>query len=85
MELRFVTAVDQAALNAASKPATAMWTVKGKQTVSTWTGVDVAPLLPGGASQSYLRVFIDLKASTDRQSAPALTGWRQGYTCVDAE
>jgi|GEM_PF-565178 len=85
MELRFVTATDQAALNAAAKPGTAMWTVKGKQTISTWTGVDVAPLLPGGASQSYLRVFIDLKASTDRQSAPSLTAWRQNYTCVDAE
>jgi hypothetical protein len=85
MELRFTTATTQAALDATAKPGSAAATVRGKQTVTAWTGIDVSPTLPGGKSQSFLRVFIDLKPSTDRLSAPTLTAWRQSYTCVDAE
>jgi hypothetical protein len=56
--------------------------------ITVWTGTDVGAALKAtgqSPSESYLRVFIDFRPTSDRAQAPTLTAWRQQYDCVAAE
>ena len=61
-------------------------TASGAPTVS-WVGADVGAALANGGqpSQKYLRVTMNLDASSDGFAAPILVDWRQSYSCLPSQ
>lgn len=61
-------------------------TASGAPTV-TWVGADVGAALADGGqpSQKYLRITMNLDASSDGFAAPILIDWRQSYSCLPSQ
>ena len=67
---------------ATATPVVTLGTASGAP-ITNWVGTDVSSLIP--VSLSWLRVTVTLNPSSDKQSAPTLTAWRQQFDCVDSQ
>ncbi len=58
-------------------------TAQGAATMG-WVGEDVGQALSDASirSQNYLRITMNLTASSDGTAAPTLLDWRQAYSCI---
>jgi hypothetical protein len=67
----------------ASAQAVQFGTASGAATMG-WVGEDVGQALSDASvrSQKYLRITMNLTASTDGTAAPTLLDWRQAYSCI---